>query len=91
MRQNYQLWQVLILLRGVGVEAEFKVIANFLPTGSTLDVRYTLTESTVFWQLARIMLKTSRPLNFSEVNNVISAPLGIAIESDSTGRFRQHH
>ena len=71
------------IVEGVGVEAEYKVIANFLPTGSTLDVRYT-PRNQQFLATSVHNVETFRPLNFSEVNNVISAPLGIAIEPDST-------
>ena len=54
----------------------------FLPSGSTLDVRYT-PKNQQFLATSVHNVETSSPLNFSEVNNVISAPLGIAIESDS--------
>ena len=70
------------IVEGPGVEAEFKVIANFLPSGSTLDVRYT-PRNQQFLATSVHDDETSRPLNFSEVNNVVSAPLGIAIESDN--------
>ena len=70
------------IVEGLGVEAEFKVIANFLPSGSTLDVRYT-PRNQQFLATSVHNVETFWPLNFSEVNNVVSAPLGIPIEPDN--------